>query len=110
MRVNSRVLRSHILNFMLLQVSQFMGPERPHQHTNGASAGHAVQEQPAQAVNGKAGPEQPHVHQNGTSAGFTALDTESVKGYLAARPALAACLGDAKDSASWRVSARTLDS
>ena len=38
----------------------------------------------------------------GTEA-FKALDAEGVKAYLAARPALAALLGPAADSASWQV-------
>ena len=34
---------------------------------------------------------------------FKALDSEGVKAYLAARPALAKLLGPAADSASWKV-------
>ena len=37
------------------------------------------------------------------AAEFRALDCEGVKGYLAARPALAALLGPAEDAASWQV-------
>ena len=43
------------------------------------------------------------VKENGAGTGFRALDTESVKAYLAGKPALAACLGDPREAAFWQV-------
>ena len=97
-----------------MQVSQFMASHAPQPSTfsqenpqNSQNGLNGHQPEPAsdnKATNGSsAAAASGKGEQNGTASGFRALDVESVKHYLAGKPALAACLGDPKDAASWQV-------
>ena len=97
-----------------MQVSQFMASHAPQPSTfsqenpqNSQNGLNGHQPEPAsdnKATNGSSAPAASGPgKEKGVAAGFRALDVESVKHYLAGKPALAACLGDPKDAASWQV-------